>query len=426
MNYEIEEQFIANLLLKPDAMKRVSIPDVCFLDLTNKFIFNLLKRQFQDSNTISIVGLAENYKYLFNERYKINDIIRKLTNIMNDTLIVDKIDYYQETLFSRYIEHEILKAIQDFQKQKISSNELLQNIHKFELMGIKTDDNRLSKSEIFALINSKNKNIQFRFEKLSNAANIQEHDLVIIAARTGIGKSGFCLNLMEELSNTYNCIYFNMEMSVKQVYQRLVAINTGIPMRYHDNPETSHQLNSIKTGCENISKKKIKIFNQVPTVSNIRHKISMESKNEHTIVFIDHVGLIRSIEKGTSYEKITSIVKELRQISLDYDCTIFLVSQLSRDSSNKSTRSKDSKLTRPTISCLRDSGELEQSATTVLLLHDEDHENNKSKKEIDMEIIIGKNRNGQLGIAKLNYNRENQRYDEIKTQIKDPNDWRKE
>lgn len=417
MNTEIENEFLGILLLKPENMKRVLITDVCFLNPDNRFIFNLFKRQFQDINNLDLIGIVENYKHLFSTKFPIERIVNEINQMVTQTFLLSNFDYYQETLFSRYIEHQILDAINNFQKQNISKDEMLQMIHKYESMGLKTEKGRLSKEEIFSMINSKNKNLQFRFKKVSNLANIQEHDLVIIAARTGIGKSGFCLNLMEELANNYNCLYFNMEMSEKQVYQRLIGINTGVATKYHDSPKTEYQLETIKQGCENVSRKKIKIFNQVPTVSNIRQKVMMESKNEHTMVFIDHVGLIKSVEKGTTYEKTTSIVKELRQISLDCDCTIFLVSQLSRNQDQKK---------RPNIHELRDTGELEQSATTVLLLHDENSDNNRSKKEIEIEIIIGKNRNGQLGITKLKYNKENQRFDDPKGSTREPNSWRKE
>lgn len=401
---DVEEQLLGNLMLKPDLMKQVIITDDYFLNPKNRFIFKVFKTQFEDSQTIDFLGITQNYKHLFNEKFKLNDFNVAITSYMTDCMVYSDLDYLQQLMLSRYVEDKIMVSILNYQHEKISQEELINDIHKYESMFLKTDKERLSANEIFDLINSKNKNIQFRFKKLSDVANIQEHDLVIIAARTGIGKSGFCLNLMEELSSNYNCLYFNMEMAEKQVYQRLVAINTGIAMKYHDKPETDHQMKAIMAGCESIAKKKIKILNQVPTVSNIRRQIINESKLEHTIVFIDHVGLIKSLEKGSLYEKVTSIVKELRQITIDYDCTIILVSQLSRNKEEKK---------RPSISDLRDSGELEQSATTVIMLHDENQENNRSKKEIEMEIIIGKNRNGQLGITKLKYNKENQRYDEI-------------
>lgn len=79
---------------------------------------------------------------------------------------------------------------------------------------------------------------------------------MIIAARTGIGKSGFCLNLLEDISDRYNCIYFNMEISEKQLYQRLVSINSRIPMTELDNIKTKYQEDSILKYCQRISDKK--------------------------------------------------------------------------------------------------------------------------------------------------------------------------
>lgn len=420
MDYiDIEEEIIGNILLKPELIKKIVISEQHFLDNNNKFIFKLLKKQYEEEKTISIVSIPVNYKHLFNDRFRVDDIIQKMTNIISNIYVDEgKFDYYQEVLFSRYIENKILNIIKQYQNQKISSNEMLTEIHKYENMSIKTEEHKLSKDEIYKIISSKNKNINLRFKKLSDAANIQEHDLVVVAARPGIGKTGFILNILEDISDKYNCLLFNMEMSEKQVYQRLVSINTKIAMQYHDNPETEHQRKKIEEGCTNLSNKKIKMFNQGQTIASLRRRIINECKNEHTICFIDYVGLIGTSEKTLSlYEKVTSIVKELRQISLDYNCTIFLVSQLNRNS----VKEKE-----PKISDLKESGELEQSATTVIMLHDENHDKNLSKKEIEVSVIIGKNRNGRLGIAKLNYNKSNQRFDEITRNINSPNDWRKE
>lgn len=403
MNYDLENTILGQLLLKPDLMKKIVISENHFLDITNKFVFKLLKKQYEDYRTIDIVGLIQNYSNEFNEKFPSNKIIEKLTELSSEIIINDNFDYYQELLFSRYIESEIMKSINNFHNKKITKEELLNDIHKFESYGIKLNENKLSGEELYKLISAKNKNINFRFKKLSNTANIQEHDLVVIAARTGIGKSGFCLNILEDISDKYNCIMFNMEIAEKQIYQRLVSINTGIAMKYLDHPETEFQKNKIQDGCKNISKKKIKIFNQAQTIASIRRKIINESKNEHTIVFIDHVGLIIPQKNTSLYENLTQTVKELRQISLDYNCTIFLVSQLNRNADDESI---------PKISELKDSGELEQSATTVIMLHDENHNKNLSKDQIEMTFVIGKNRNGSLGATKYLYNKTNQRFEE--------------
>ena len=108
---ELEDEILGLLLLKPDLMKQCVITDELFLDRTNKFIFNLFSRQFEDSKTISIVGLAENYKHLFNDNFKINEIIPKLSTLMSEVIPVNNFNYYQETLLSRYVQNKIISTV---------------------------------------------------------------------------------------------------------------------------------------------------------------------------------------------------------------------------------------------------------------------------------------------------------------------------
>lgn len=418
---DLEEEVIGCLILHPENIAKLIIPDECFKNIENRFIVKLLKKQYQDIRNVDLVALGEKYKHLFNQRFNQEVIINKLVNIMTNSF-GNRFDYYQELLFERYVNSLILNVIDKFKNNQISQEELLTDIHKYEALSIKTSADRLSGEEVFKIINSKNKGINFRFEKLSKYANIQEHDLVVVAARPGIGKTGFILNLLEDLSDRYNCILFNMEMSDKQVYQRLVGINTKIPIIYHDNPATEYQKEQLIKGSKAIANKSIKVISRSQTISSIRKRIIEESKQGHTLAFIDYVGLIGSNDKGKSlYEKITSIVKELRQISLDYDCTIFLVAQINRNSEN--TKDK-----RPKISDLKETGELEQSATTVLMLHNENYYKGVEMEIEEIEVIIGKNRNGQTGILTLEYNQLNQRFDVKGTNKKynEPNGWRKE
>lgn len=404
MNFDLEENILGSILIKPELMREVVITEEYFLNEINAFIFNLLKTQYEDTNTISIVGLLENYKSKFDSKFTRTKVAEKITEIMSDIPLSTNFNYYQQSLFEQYTENKIISSIHEFNANKITKQELFDLIHKYENMSINIKSNNYSANEIFKIITSKKKKINFRFEKLSNVADISEHDFVVVAARTGIGKSGFCLNLLEDLSKTYNCIYFNMEISEQQIYRRLISINTGIEMKYFDDIKTDYQKKHVSNGCVRISTRKIKIFNQAQTVANLRRIIINESKKEHTIVFIDHVGLLVQNSNKSIYENITAITKELRQISLNYNCTIFLVAQLNRSADDESL---------PKISELKDSGELEQSATTVLLLHDENHMNNISKDRVDITFLIGKNRNGSLGMTKLMYNKLNQRFEEI-------------
>ena len=232
---DVEETILGHLLLKSHLFKRTVISDKHFLNEQNKFIFKLIKKQYDDIQSIDLIGITTNYLSEFNTKNPANIIIPKISEIMDQVLLQENhYDYYQELLFDKYIDNEMMKSINKFKSQQINKETLLQEIHNLESQSIKLEDNRLNSNEIFQLINSKNRNINFRFNKLSETANIQEHDLVIIAARTGLGKSGFCLNLLEDLSDRYNCLYFNMEIAEKQLYQRLVSINSKIESVAHD------------------------------------------------------------------------------------------------------------------------------------------------------------------------------------------------
>ena len=402
---DLEDEILGLLLLNPDFMKQCVISDELFLNGTNKFIFNLFKQQYSDSKTISIVGLADNYKHVFNDNFKINEIISKLSELMSEVIPVNNFSYYQETLLARYIQNKILHVVDLYKNEKISTEEMLDQIHKFESMSIKTEAGKKSAEEIFKLINSKNKSIKFRLKKLSDYVDVKEQDLVVIGARPSVGKTAFMLNLFEDLSKKYNCIFFSMEMSEIQIYRRLVSINTAIPIKCLNMIETDYQREAIESGCKNISNNNLKVYFGGQTIRTLKRTIANESKNGHVIAFIDYAGLIGGKNSNQSiYEHLTSVLKELRRVTLDFDCTIFLAAQLNRNADDKKE---------PKLSELKETGELEQSATEVIFLHNENFENTQSLKEIELSIIIAKNRDGKTGKTKLKYNRENQRFEEI-------------
>ena len=114
-------------------------------------------------------------------------------------------------------------------------------------------------------------------------------------------------------------------------------------------------------------------------------------------MFIDYVGLITGYNNKSPYERITNIVKELRQISLNFDCTIICLAQVNRNGDDA-----------PMLKDLKDSGELEQSAVSVMLLHNENATKTVDKKVEELDVMVAKNRNGRTGTIKVEYNQFNQ------------------
>ena len=94
---------------------------------------------------------------------------------------------------------------------------------------------------------------------------------------------------------------------------------TSVPMDMLATPKTDYQKQVIADSIEELSKRKLKIISTGQTIQSIRRTIINEQREEHLIVFIDYVGLINSVEKHKSlYELVTSVVKELRNISMSY------------------------------------------------------------------------------------------------------------
>lgn len=386
---DLESEILGTLCLKPELFKVLIIDEKHFSVPINKKILNLIKKQYEEINEINIALMS---KYLNNDK-EFSNITSTLIDYISDVVPPTKETFIklQEELYRKYISNEIDKVLNLYQKKEINQEDMINKINNLQAEVLNNVEDKLNADQIYNLVISKNKNINFKFQTLSRYSNIQEHDLITIAARPGVGKTGFLLNLLEDLSTKYNCLFFNMEMTDKQVYSRLVSINSYVPMEDFMTDKNDKKI-KIFEGCERIAKKKFKVFTGTQTVSSIKNKIMKESKDKHTIVFIDYVGLIFNGTKENEYERLTSVMKELRKLTLDYDCTIFLASQLNRETNMK----------KPNISDLKGSGELEQSSTTVILLYEDDN----SKVDMNHYIItaaIGKNRNGKKGKVLLDY-----------------------
>lgn len=414
---EAEKNVLAVILMNPKMIEQLILPEKYFLDPMNQFCLRLFKKQYAEKKTVDFAGLGEFYKSEF-QKISFDKFITYTTDLLVSQAVSESnFYYYQESVFHAYKDKQLLFLIEQFKNNKISQEDLMNSIHELDSLNFTNKNSNLTADGIYKSITSQEKTIKIRFPKLEVNANIQEHDLPIIAARPGIGKTAFMLNLMEDLSQTYHCLYFNLEMTEKQLLSRLVSINSNIPMKFFSHPETEYQNTKIKQSTEELARRNIRIITGSQTIRSIRNEIIRNCKDNHIIVFIDYIGLVQSSEKFQSiYERVTSIVKELRRISLDYNCTIFIASQINRNSEKEKDK-------RPKISDLKESGELEQSGTTVIMLHNE-NPMASSDKIAEIQVIIGKNRNGPTGIITLDYNKENQRFDNKQDHYVNNNEWR--
>lgn len=382
-NYQ--DDLIGMFLVKPQLLD-LTILKSSYFDKKHRDIFTAIKKSYKENKTIILEDI------LAVKGIDVDLVIACSTSTATTALF----EQYQDYAVKEYKKKALLATAKKLQNDEITIDEFYKDTNNFASLG-SYSSTRLTKELLKGSITKHKNNIKFtRFSNLEKKLNLKENDFVILAGATGVGKSGIAINLMDDLSRNYPCVYFNFEMVEEELYQRLISINSKLNQKMLESYETLPQKNMsvVNDAIDDISKRHIDIINHSSTLDKLRSFIMSYKSDKHFIVFVDHVGLI-GVKAKNSYEKMTEVAKELRKMSLDNNCTIIGLCQLNREATKNAKQ--------PNLSMLRDSGELEQSASKVIFVW----KNEKDCAE-DYYLVIEKNRSGPKSIIPIGYNKENQ------------------
>lgn len=388
----LEKQFLSILVLKPEiGIDLLQIKPKYLKDKTNILVAEAI---IETNKKFGVVDIAHIVSY--SPKISLN----KLIEIVNDDYvpILDVRKQFmacQLSILENYKKIVISNLSKKLNDGTISCDEYLRKMEKINEVQIKLDASELTEEEIVENISTEKIGIEIKtFSKLDRMLRLVQGDFLMIGASTGTGKSGLMLNLMNDLMAGYQCIYFNMEMSKSTIYKRILAINSEVPVNFVEKPETEYQANRVKESIKKVSDCKIVVEHKATYLHEIKAVLkTMKNDTKHTILFLDHIGLIKIQGYKSPYEQMTEVAKQLRQICLDYDCTIIAACQLNRAAYNS---------TELNLSMLKDSGELENSSSKVILLY-RDKDCSKDSLEPKMILDIVKNRDGQLGKISTTY-----------------------
>lgn len=382
-NYQ--DDLIGMFLVKPQLLD-LTILKPSYFDKKHRDIFTAIKKSYKENKTIILEDI------LAVKEIDVDLVIACSTSTATTALF----EQYQDYAVKEYKKKALLATAKKLQNDEITIDEFYKDTNNFASLG-SYSSTRLTKELIKGSITKHKNNIKFtRFSNLEKKLNLKENDFVILAGATGVGKSGIAINLLDDLSRNYPCVYFNFEMVEEELYQRLISINSKLNQKMLEQYETLPQknMNVVNDAIDDISKRHIDIINHSSTLDKLRSFIMSYKSDKHFIVFVDHVGLI-GVRAKNSYEKMTEVAKELRKMSLDNNCTIIGLCQLNREATKNAKQ--------PNLSMLRDSGELEQSASKVIFVW----KNEKDCAE-DYYLVIEKNRSGPKSIIPIGYNKDNQ------------------
>lgn len=224
---------------------------------------------------------------------------------------------------------------------------------------------------------------------------VEGGDIVVLAARPAVGKSAMALQIIEyNALNGKKVCYINLEMQEKQIYERMLAKASKIDMLRIRNAVAflNDEEEKFKSGNEKLKAfENIHVRNGSARVSDVR---SCVKNGKYDLVVIDYLQLVKP-DKGRGsnrYAEVGDISRGIKDIAMDYDVPIIALSQLNRASEGKEDKE-------PTMSELRESGDIEQDASVIIMLWNSDV-NDKSKKRIKVD----KARQGKFGSEDIIFN----------------------
>lgn len=339
----------------------------------------------------SIQGKKYNFKYIFERIEQIhkenrdNEMLQILStdeqidmNIIMEIIQGNPLEQIgailskESTIIQAHKEELLKKTYNKLKNGECDINEYTETVKQINELGI-VKQAYITENDLKECLSNENIAIKgLGLPTLESYLNMKQKDFMLIYASTGGGKTALALNMLSELSKHYQCVYFNMEMAEQTMYERLVSIQSGVPMKTLERYKyiTDKELkNRIDEAMKEIGEhKRITMLTGGKSIQAIQATINKLDPKEHTIVFIDHVGLITGVRGSSQYEKITELAKALRNMTMAHNITMIALSQVSRQQNQQgNTRNRENEPL--PLSRLKDSGELENSARQAINIY---------------------------------------------------------
>lgn len=240
------------------------------------------------------------------------------------------------------------------------------------------------------------------FHDLDHAlTGLNKSDLILIAARPGMGKTAFALNLALNAakSSKKDVVVFQLEMSKDQLASRFLS-NEALIESQKLKTGNLEQDDWVKIARASNVLAKTRIYvddNPAITVAEIKAKCRRLGEGLGLIV-IDYLQLMQSggRRNDNRTQEVAEISRGLKIMAKELNVPVVCLSQLSRASEQRADK-------RPMLSDLRESGAIEQDADIVLFIYRDDYYNEDSEDKNVAEIIIAKNRHGATGTVNLQW-----------------------
>ena len=425
---DLEEAVIGAMLIDKKGVDEVIdllTPEVFYKE-SNKHIFECIHSLFEESEPIDLLTVSS--------KLRKNGLLEKiggdfyLVQLSKKVSTSAHIEFHARIIQQKFIQRSLIKIsneiINDSFKESIDVFDLLDEAES-KLYDI-TQGN-IKKSAVTAqnlVIQAKNRieeiakkdglsGIATGFDNVDKlTSGWQPSDLVIIAARPGMGKTALALSMARNISVKQNIpvAFFSLEMSSVQLITRLISSETGLSSdKLRTGKLADHEWQQLNIKVSDLESAPLFIDDSPSlTIFELRAKARrLASSHGIKLIIIDYLQLMNigsSNKAGNREQEISTISRNLKALAKELDIPVIALSQLSRAVETRGGTK------RPILSDLRESGAIEQDADIVSFLYRPEYyginewdDEMKTPSEGQGEFIVAKHRNGALDSIKLKF-----------------------
>ena len=407
-NLEAEKSVLGAFLIDPKAVTEhiSSLTPDDFSAAPNKAIFEAMRDLFASSHPIDIVSVSD--------QMRLNGTLAEAGDVPYVSGIAASIPsaagckYYVDILKRDGLLRQLLEASKDISENVYTSEDGDESLafaqQRILEVTKKTGQSSLVRvgdvaDEVIHEIEDHHANPDSSLGLMTGFSNLdyvlhglQRSDLVILAARPGVGKTAFALNIATNISQTdpeKHILIFTLEMANGQLVRRMLCSLAGIK-----NDDISRS-NLDMQGFVKLNKARQTLWKShiyvdqtaMQTPGDILAKcrrFMIEHNSNIDLIIIDYMQLMSCPGKESRQQEVAEISRSMKLLAKEINVPVIVLSQLSRNAEMKSEK--------PQLHDLRDSGSIEQDADIVAFLY---KEKNQDPDNTLIELIIAKFRNGQ-------------------------------
>jgi|TARA_B110000263_G_scaffold34886_1_gene26634 replicative DNA helicase len=418
-NNEAEQAVLGSILIDQQAMNLAleEIAENDFYDENHKKIFSAMIDLDKESKPIDILTLYEKLKSKKSLLKEVggSSYLSQLIEIVPSS---SNVLFYAKSVKEKSILRSMIKTaseiIDEGQTDQVEVDEFVDQAEKklFEISQNKKRSGFVSTGELAAETIKIIEGLTTRkmaitgiasgFKKLDKmTAGFQNSDLVIIAARPGMGKTSFSLNIVMHAGLTHGLKvgFFSLEMAKEQLMMRMLSAKSKINFgKVRTGFLSDSEFQKTVDAAESLQKAHI-FIDDTPALTSLDLRSRtrrLKSDKGLDILIVDYLQLMRGHSRTDNREReIAEISLSLKALAKELKIPIIAISQLSRQTEARTDK-------KPQLSDLRESGALEQDADMVIFLHRADaYKRIADERDGLAEVIIGKQRNGPTGTVSL-------------------------